>query len=192
VGKPIPRAKVLLFFESKRSIGETDNTGTAQFRFSNSSEAVEVDYVVEADNYNIERQNNVHFRSRKIDVPLSKSKGDEASIIVLVTDENSESISGAEVVLLLEGTVNPQLADSNGIARFEATFLDDKVNAQIRVSARGFQTEYQNVTLLPNKVLGIRLDANSQSIESVDVFPRQFLKFLHLSQKSRRHLYLTP
>lgn len=161
-GSPIQYARVLLFIENRRLTSETDDTGTIQFRVRNGDEIVEFDYVVQVENYNVERRNNVRYQGRKIDIPLNRSEGDNATVFFVVTDEDGASIPSAEVVLKLESTIISQPTDTNGIVKFDITFPNDTLDAQVSVNAKGFQPDYQNITLLPNKILAIRLDPNSR------------------------------
>lgn len=172
-GKSIPNATVLLFFEGSRLISETDTTGTAQFQVAFSANSANVDLVVEADDYKIERFNNVKLQNGKLDVSLSKVEGSESSIITLVTNERGASIFNAEVILLVRGNIYSQPTDSNGIAKFTITFFDSSVDAQIKVSTEGYETDSQNVTLLPDQVQHIRLNTLEKSLEILDTIEPQ-------------------
>ncbi|MBE7472266.1 MAG: Ig-like domain-containing protein [Anaerolineales bacterium] len=166
----IPRAQAILFANGERYVKPTDDTGTAIFAGIPAPGRANLSLVVEAQGYQIYNLDNL---SRPTDglvkVLLRPQEGNEANVIVLVTNETQEAVSGAKVVLLVEGNTFTQPTDSNGIATFPIVFSQDKVEAQMRVSTPDYETEAQNITLLPDKVQGIRLNPQNKTLEQVVV-----------------------
>jgi hypothetical protein len=103
---------------------------------------------------------------------LSKQSGEEANVIVLVSDQDFEAVSGAKVVLLAEGNSYTQVTDTNGIAKFTDIVFADTLEAQLRVQIQDYQTNYQNITLQPDKTFMIRLDPTTNSFQTVDTFTK--------------------
>jgi len=170
-GASVSGANVLLFFEGGPLGKYTDVNGTANFNVSFSN-SVDVRLIVETDQYEIYEREIQLPRDKRIDVHLKERSPNTSSVIVrVVDDDNSVPIPGADILLLVEGDVYSQPTDSNGIAKFTVSFSNGKIDAQMSVSTKDYEIEYQRITLLPNKVQDIRLNPHTQVIRVSSVLP---------------------
>lgn len=157
-GASISGANVILFWEGGPLSKYTDANGTANFTVSFSKE-VDVRLIIESDRYEIYEREIQLSGDKVVYVRLKEQVGDSGSVIVRVVDDSDGvPIPGAEVLLLVEGDVYSQPTDSNGIAKFTVTFPGGKIDAQMSVSTKDYEIDYQRITLLPNKVQDIRLN----------------------------------
>lgn len=172
-GALINRANVLLFYEGGVINKYTDNHGSASFK-ANVSNEVKARLIVETSNYEIYEQEIDLSRDTNIQIRLKQKAIDTSPVIVRVIDAtNSQPVSTAKVLLLVEGDIYNQLTDSNGIAKFTIKFPSDTIEAEISVSTSRYEIEYQRITLLPNRVQDVQLNPQTGDISSLP--PEQIL-----------------
>lgn len=172
-GSLIDRANVLLFYEGGVVNKYTDTHGVASFN-ANVSYEMKARLIVETSNYEIYEQEIDLSRDTNLQIRLQQKAIDTSTVIVRVIDAtDSQPVSMAKVLLLVEGDIYNQLTDSNGIAKFTIKFPSDTIEAEISVSTSRYEIEYQRITLLPNRVQDVQLNPQTGDISSLP--PKQTL-----------------
>lgn len=155
-GSSISQAKVILVSGTSVFTEYTDSNGVATFTIQTDDEKR---VFVETDQYEIYDQIIPKGNNSVIEIRLKPKDFNKRSVIIRVFDSNKNiPIDGAEVVLIANGNVYSQIADSNGITKFYMAFQTDEIDGDISVSFKGYEIEHQRVTLQANYVQDIRLD----------------------------------
>ncbi|RMG20945.1 MAG: hypothetical protein D6732_27825 [Methanobacteriota archaeon] len=166
LGSSVSGAKVLIFYEGGSFGGYTDTNGTTILNVAISQDT-NARLVVETDQYEIYESEIQLPYDKKVNVRLKERPADESSFIFRVVDDNDNTpVSGAEILILIEGDIYNQTTDSNGIAKLTIPVFGNKLEAQISINTENYEIKYQEITLLPNKVQDIRLNPKAGSITS--------------------------
>lgn len=175
-GSSISQAKVILVSGTSVFTEYTDSNGVATFTVQTDGEKR---VFVETNQYEIYDQIIPEGSNSVIEIRLKPKDFNKRSVIIRVFDSNKKiPINGAEVVLIANGNVYSQIADSNGITKFYMAFQTDEIDGDISVSFNGYEIEHQRVTLQANYVQDISLDTvnGTVSIEKLSqVLPQATL-----------------
>ena len=162
-GASISHAKIVFIIGTSAFTEYTDSNGMAFFSYPENDNEKRV--FVETDEYEIYDQ--IIFTETKSpqEIRLKPKDVDKRSVIIRVFDnERNIPVDGAEVVLIVNGAIYTQLADSHGITKFTTAFPSDEIDGDISVSFNGYKIENQRVTLQADRVQDIRLDKTAGTI----------------------------
>lgn len=161
-GNSIQGAKVMLFLEGIPFVEFTDSNGISTFIVTAPKNS-RARLFVETDQFEIYDSNIQLKENQDIKIQLTPKGGDNKKIIVRVVDDyNSIPIEGASVVLIESGNTYSETTDSNGLAKFTISFVEDQIEAEISVSTSSYTINQQNVTLRPDEVQDVRLNQNTR------------------------------
>lgn len=165
-GRGVGVATVMLLSGQGIQRDVTDSVGVVQLRevpvVPNSQ------LVVEAPGYQPYNEALDFSQDAPRNVVLSRIDADRRSILVRVIEAGQFApIANAQVVLVIGSTPYNARTDDNGLAAFELSFSEPSLLADITVTADGRQVSNQNLTLLPERLQDIRVNAASQSLEVI-------------------------
>ena len=161
-GSSISQAKVILVSGTSVFTEYTDSNGVATFAIQTDDEKR---VFVETDKYEIYDQIIPKGDNSLVEIRLKSKDFNKRSVIIRVFDTNENiPIDGAEVVLIANGNVYSQIADSNGITKFYMAFQTDEIDGDISVSFNGYEIEHQRVTLQANYVQDVSLDTTNGTV----------------------------
>jgi len=162
-GASIRHAKIVFIVGTGAFTEYTDSNGMAFFSYEANDSEKRV--FVETDEYEIYDQ--IIFAETKSpqEIRLKQKDVNKRSVIIRVFDnERSIPVDGAEVVLIVNGAIYTQFADSHGITKFTTAFPSDEIDGDISVSFNGYKIENQRVTLQADRIQDIRLDKTAGTI----------------------------
>lgn len=161
-GSSLPQAKVILLSGSNVYNEYSDSNGTVSFTLLPSND---LRVFVETDKYEVYDQLLPEKIKNPVEIRLNLKDVDRKSVIIRALDNGTNApVRGAEVVLIANGNIYSQVADSNGITKFTTDFPEDEIDGEISVTFDGFKIERQRVTLHADHVQDINLDKEAGTL----------------------------
>ena len=160
---PINNAQVLIFHKGPPTSQYSDSNGVAVF----GTEGAELDVrlVVKHAEHEIREEAVLLTESGRVDVQLSRKDESNGRIVTYVVDnENGRPLNGATVTIIAEGNIFQDTTDDTGLARFALDFPTGQLDVELNVDTDDYITTNRSLTLRPNDVQNIRLNAAEETI----------------------------
>ncbi|GJM40921.1 MAG: hypothetical protein DHS20C20_12030 [Ardenticatenaceae bacterium] len=160
---PIDNAQVLIFHEGPPTSQFSDSSGVAVF--DTNENQLDARLVVKHEEHNIQEQEIALTESGRVDIQLSRKDESEGQVITYVVDnENGRPLTGATVTIIAEGSIFQDATDDTGLARFGLDFPTGQLDVELNVNTDDYVTTNRSLTLRPNDVQNIRLNAEEETI----------------------------
>jgi hypothetical protein len=163
----VQNAQVLVFAGGPPITQYTDSNGTVVFDTKESQ--IEARLVVKHAEYDVREEIISISTSGTKDIKLSRKDESEGMIIVRVVDNaNGRSVDNATVSIIAEGNVFQDDSDDLGLARFRLDFPTGQLAVEMYISTEDYVTSSRSLTIRPNDVQNIRLNAENETIVAIE------------------------
>ncbi|WP_420632369.1 hypothetical protein [Candidatus Leptofilum sp.] len=160
---PIDNAQVLIFHDGPPRSQISDVNGVAIFDTNEAQ--LNARLVVKHAEHEISEKEVSLTVSGREDVQLSRKDETLGRVITYVVDnEDGRPLNGARVTIIADGNVFHDTTDDTGLARFELDFPTGQLDVELNVSTDDYITTNRSLTIRPNDVQNIRLNAEEETI----------------------------
>jgi Effector-associated domain 7 len=156
-GDPVRGATIIIVTPQGQQSTVSDGSGVGQLR--DIPQLAGAELIVLAEGYNTHNQSIDLRQLGPWPVVLTTRNDAFRSVLIRVIQPGQfQPIIGAEVVIVVDGTIYSGITDQNGIAPFELPFEEQTLAADVTVTAAGRQPTNQRISLQPDQLQDIQLD----------------------------------